>query len=330
VQLVHHLVKRWTADAELGGSTSDRAAVIAKRVADQLAFQLLAGFAKCGTRPGTIGSEFQIGGGDAFAAHDHTAANAVLELTDITRPFVLADRAHGVRSKCQVCFPTLLAEALEEGLRQDQDVVLALTQGREDDLDHRQAIKQILTERAIGHTFLQIGIGGGENADVDGNFLTPANALDPLVLQEAKQLHLKQERNLANFIKEKGTSLSTFDTTLALGMSAGEGAFLMPEEFTLDQRLRDRGAINGDEGPVPAGAAFVNRTRGHLLARPALSQDQYRGLGCGDLPDILKDRLHPLAGAEHAVEAVHLQPLLHLAVLALEFRNVERALEDDF
>src|SRR5690606_34244874 len=159
--------------------------------------------------------------------------------------------------KCQVCFPTLLAEALEEGLRQDQDVVLALTQGREDDLDHGQAIKQILTERAIGHAFLQIGIGGGENADVDGNFLASADTLDPLVLQEAEQLDLEQERDLADFIEEKRASLGAFDAALALGMRAGEGALLVSKKLALDQCLRNRGAVDGDERAVPAGAALM-------------------------------------------------------------------------
>ncbi len=59
----------------------------------------------------------------------------------------------------------------------------------------------------------------------------------------------------------------------------GERPPLVAEERALHQSLRERGAVELDEGPVAAVALVVDRPREQLLARAALALQQHRGAG---------------------------------------------------
>ena len=62
----------------------------------------------------------------------------------------------------------LLRVALQEPARQHGDVVAALAQRRQADGDHVQAVVEVLAEAAGADLVLQVPVGGGEHADVDG------------------------------------------------------------------------------------------------------------------------------------------------------------------
>ena len=59
----------------------------------------------------------------------------------------------------------------------------------------------------------------------------------------------------------------------------------MAEELALEEGLRDGGAVDGDERPLPAPPRLVDDPRGQLLARAALAGDEDRGVGVADLLD---------------------------------------------
>src|SRR6185436_8035027 len=57
----------------------------------------------------------------------------------------------------------------------------------------------------------------------------------------------------------------------------GEGPALEPEHLRLEQGLRDRRAVDVDEGPARARAGAMERAGHQPLAAPGLSLDQDRG-----------------------------------------------------
>ncbi len=73
---------------------------------------------------------------------------------------------------------------------------------------------------------------------------------------------------------------------------AGEGALLVAEQLADDDAGGERGAVDGDEQPLPARAELVDRPRDQLLARAGLAEDQHGAAGRGDLPDRRTHRLH--------------------------------------
>ena len=96
----------------------------------------------------------------------------MLEFAYIARPWVVKQRFFGCRTETAPC------AALIRGLRvyhlrgQPQNVFLALTQRRHVQIDHMDAIVQILAELAdLDHVF-EIFVRGANEVDIDrdGNF----------------------------------------------------------------------------------------------------------------------------------------------------------------
>ena len=82
------------------------------------------------------------------------------------------------------------------------------------------------------------------------------------------------------------------------------------EQLALEQRFRDRGAVQRDEGTPPARAAVVDGPRHQLLPRPALPCDEDVEIGPGGALDQREHLLHGGAGADQVLEPV---PPSHLA-----------------
>ena len=61
----------------------------------------------------------------------------------------------------------------------------------------------------------------------------------------------------------------------------------MAEEFAFEQRLRDCGAVDGDEGPFLSRAALMDGACDNFLAGAALSPDQHGGIALRDTGDEL-------------------------------------------
>ena len=96
-------------------------------------------------------------------------------------------------------------------------------------------------------------------------------------------------------------------TDAALG-GAREGPALVPEELRLDQRLGERGAIQGDERAVPATALEVNGIGHQFLAGAAPAADQDVHVVGSDLADQAAELLHTPAAPD---ESLVPRPLAH-------------------
>src|SRR5262245_42196001 len=103
-----------------------------------------------------------------------------------------------------------------------------------------------------------------------------------------------------------------------------EGAFDVPEELALEQRLRDRGAVHGDERLAAARAAPVHRVSDQLLARSALARDENRSIRLRDAIDHFEDLAHRRARADELIETLC---LAHRSPEALHF-STQRAVAD--
>ena len=61
----------------------------------------------------------------------------------------------------------------------------------------------------------QVAIGGGDHARIDANGLRAAHALELLLLQHAQQLHLRLERQLADFVEEDRAAVGELEAALS-------------------------------------------------------------------------------------------------------------------
>src|SRR5207244_1483447 len=79
------------------------------------------------------------------------------------------------------------------------------------------------------------------------------------------------------------------EPALAAPGGTGERTGLVAKQLALDERLRERRAVDGYERPLPAPAARVNGPGDKLLARAGFAGDEHRGIGLCHLADKTKD-----------------------------------------
>ena len=82
------------------------------------------------------------------------------------------------------------------------------------------------------------------------------------------------------------------ETALANPRSAGEGPFLMAEEFTFDKRFRQSSAIYFHERHGGSVGTVMDGMGDTLLAHTALAENQYRSVGFAHLFDEGINTLH--------------------------------------
>ena len=165
---------------------------------------------------------------------------------------------------------------------QDLHIVAPLPQRGELQVQHVQAVVQVLPEAALHGLLQQVLVGGGDDAHVHRDHPAAAHPADLLLLQDPQQLHLGLPGDLADLVQKQGAAVGQFEHALpAAPGGAGEGPGLIAEQLALQQAVADGGAVDGHERAVPAVAGVVDGLGEQLLAGAGLSQDQHGGPGGG-------------------------------------------------
>ena len=157
--------------------------------------------------------------------------------------------------------------------------------------------------------------------------LAPADPLDDAFLEEAQQLDLERQRDVAHLIEEQRPALRQFDLADVRLDRAGERAALVAEQLGLEQVLGDGGAIDRDELAL-APALLVHGPGEQLLAGAASPQEHHGHVGGRHALDGLGDLQHLRRGADDRSEHGLVRASLEPPVLFLDLVEVERARDD--
>src|SRR5215471_12544645 len=142
-----------------------------------------------------------------------------------------------------------------------------------------EPVIEIFPKVAGGYMLDQIAVGCRNDTHIHAGGLHRSQALEFAVLQYAQELGLQVEGEFADLVQEDRAGIREFEASYLAGEGAREGALLMPEEFTLDERRGQGRTVDFDQRPVFARTAVVNGPRDEFLARTRFAQDQYRGIG---------------------------------------------------
>ena len=270
----------------------------------------------------------QVFGQDALGrAEDDGALDGVLQLADVARPVVRDEARARLRREPRHAALELRGVFRDEVAGEQRDVFAPLAQGGQLEGDDVEAVVQVLTKGPGLDGLLQVPVRRRDDAHVNADGARAADALELALLQDAQQLRLHGRRHLADLVEEERAAVGHFELALLLRERAGEGAALVAEQLRLQQRLRQRRAVDGDEGSLAARAVLVQGARGQLLARARLAAHEHRGVGRRDARDELVDALDGRALADHPVLDRRLGA--QQVALALQPLDVARVVERD-
>ena len=183
-------------------------------------------------------------------------------------------------------------------LCQGHHIVAALAQGRYHDGKNIEPVKQIFPKRARAHHFGQIPVGSGNNAYIYGNAAVAAHPLKATLLQQAQQLGLYAQWQLAHLVQKNCAAVCLFKTPLAKN-SAGKRTFFMAEQFAFHNALGQGRTVAFDKRPARRKPAVVQGVGHHLLTHAAFAKQQHRGARGRNLANELVHILHGPRNANH-------------------------------
>jgi hypothetical protein len=222
------------------------------------------------------------------------------------------------------------SELREEAKGEGGDVLASLAQRRQVDLDDLQPVVEVLAETPFAHLALEVAVGRGDDAHVDGERLGAAHPLEGALLQDPQHLRLRLRGHVADLVEEDRAAVRGLEAPDPARLGAGERPLLVAEQLALDELAADRGAVHRDERALAPGAALVERVCDELLPGAALAADEHGEVGLRDLLDRLEHALHRGARADQVLEAeIAGEPRAQPAVLAGEPRAFERASHDE-
>src|SRR5262249_4044848 len=170
----------------------------------------------------------------------------VLELPDVSWPVVAGHRLHGAGTEAQLAAMGVSAPS-QKRVGDEHDVLAPFTERRELQIDHRQSVEQNLPELARFPLQLEVLFCCRGPAPVAPQNFAATDPLQRTLLQESEQLDLEGGAHLADFVEEERAAIGELELPLALGVSAGVGALLVPEELRFQQGLGNRAAVDRDE-----------------------------------------------------------------------------------
>ena len=100
--------------------------------------------------------------------------------------------------------------------------------------------------------------------------------MDLLLLDEAEQLGLDVEADVADLVEKERAAVGGADDAGERGVGAGEGALAVAEQLALEHVARHRRAVERDERAIGAVGGAMDEARQHLLAGAGLAGEQDR------------------------------------------------------
>ncbi len=161
-------------------------------------------------------------------------------------------------------------------------------------------VVEVLAELAAREGGLEVAVGSRDHANVRVERTVPPQPLELALLQYAQELGLDAGAHLSHLVQEQDAARGLLDRARPGGERPREGPLLVAEQLRLQQRLRQRGAVERDERTAGPGRAAMDETGDHFLAGARLSRQQHRRLGGRDLRGLGQGVRPPLRLADHA------------------------------
>ena len=218
------------------------------------------------------------------ASHDAGRAQHIEELADVARPGVDLEHLDDGGRQGQT---TVAAVLIQDAPHQCREIGAFTQRGQ----THRQtveAVVQIFPKGFFRNQFAQVAVGGTDDVHVHRNAALTAQWGDLPLLQHPQQSRLQGQGHVANFVQKKCAAVGLKNAAgLAPLARPGEGAFLIAEQFGLDEAFGDRGAVHGHKGLDAPRGIGMHGTGQQFLAHTGLPQDHQGNVLVQDALDLV-------------------------------------------
>jgi hypothetical protein len=207
---------------------------------------------------------------DGPVRQHHASLDDILELAHVPRPPIGLERGERLGREPLDALVEVTIVTADEVLGQERDVLSPLPKRRRDDGYHVEAVIEVFPEGAVADGRFEVGVRGGDDADVDPDRPRAAHPFDLALLEHPQELRLELRPERADLVEKQGAALRQLELSELPLMGAGERTPLVTEELGLDERLYDGGRIDGDERPLAPRPLAVDGPRDQFLACAAL------------------------------------------------------------
>jgi len=141
---------------------------------------------------------------DAVGGQEHRVLDAVLQLADVSRPVIREEHVDRRGADPPHLFAHVGRVLGHEMVGQQEDVVFALPQRRQEDGEDVDPVEEIEPEGLVLDQRFQVPVRGGDHADVRGQGLVAADPLALAFLQDPQEFDLDGGREVADLVEEEG------------------------------------------------------------------------------------------------------------------------------
>jgi len=130
---------------------------------------------------------------------------------------------------------------------QRRDVVAAIAQRRQMDLDRIQPKQQILPESTAADFVDEVRVARGQDAHVHVTRARRSDALEISGLEHAQELRLKIERHVRDLVEEQCPTVGELEPSDAVALRVGERPLDVAEELALEDAIRQPTGVDGHQ-----------------------------------------------------------------------------------
>ena len=171
----------------------------------------------------------------------------VLELADVPRPPVRQELHGGIVGQLRPRDAETRGVGRQEMAREREEIERAVAEWSDGEGRDVEAVVEVLAETPLRHRMLQVRVRRRDEANVHRDRAPRPDAHDLPLLEHAEQLHLRLEREIADLVEEERPAVRSLEPARLARERARERALLVTEQLALEERRRQRAAVDGDE-----------------------------------------------------------------------------------
>ena len=123
------------------------------------------------------------------------------------------------------------------GIAEHRDIGGPLAERGQPDRERVDAVIEVLAKAAVANELVERPIGRGDQAEVHLHGTLSAETFESTILEDAKQLGLRDEGQIADLVQKQRAAIGELDAARLAIMRARECAFLVAEDFRLKERV---------------------------------------------------------------------------------------------